>query len=274
MEVIITLTGPLEPVLVRRKKKILGVWVNADTVEVDAAPSFYAVAANKPLNQIVSNVEDIFKDISVNQLIRSVGAPQHIEDSPEFTKALIRIRESKGLYSTVPVPITVSDDTLFGAHFAMPANLVEGEYLARIFLVRNKTVVSEHSNKIDVRKVGLERWIYSEAHNHAFTYGLLCVLVAGLTGWACIGDIPTGRIDAAFSRSLPPAHPQPSSSPGLGDETITAMFPGLCSFRIIFMCACGMRSQGNTSDMQGSRRLSIMRRFAWLACLRFAKCDP
>lgn len=184
MEVIITLTGPLEPVLVRRKKKILGVWVNADTVEVDAAPSFYAVAANKPLNQIVSNVEDIFKDISVNQLIRSVGAPQHITDSPEFTKALIRIRESKGLYSTEPIPITVSDDTLFGAHFAMPANLVEGEYLARIFLVRNKTVVSEHSNKIDVRKVGLERWIYSEAHNHAFTYGLLCVLIAGLTGWA------------------------------------------------------------------------------------------
>ena len=184
MEVIITLTGPLEPVLVRRKKKILGVWVNADTVEVDAAPSFYAVAANKPLNEIVSNVEDIFKDISVNQLIRSVGAPQHIEDSPEFTKALIRIRESKGLYSTEPIPITVSDDTLFGAHFAMPANLVEGEYLARIFLVRNKSVVSEHSNKIDVQKVGLERWIYSEAHNHAFTYGLLCVLIAGLTGWA------------------------------------------------------------------------------------------
>ena len=184
MEVIITLTGPLEPVLVRRKKKVLGVWVNVDTVEVDAAPSFYAVAANKPLDQIVSNVEDIFKDISVNQLIRSVGAPSHIHDSPEFTKALIRIREMQGLYSNDPIPITVSDDTLFGAHFAMPANLVEGEYLARIFLIRNKTVVSEHSNMIEVRKVGLERWIYSEAHNHPFTYGLLCVLVAALTGWA------------------------------------------------------------------------------------------
>ena len=183
MDVIITLSGPPEPVTVRRKQRIFGVWVNADAVEVDSAPSFYAVAASRPLAEVVSNVEDIIKEISVSQLIRSVGAPQHIHDSPEFTRALIRIREASGLYSLEPIPVSVSDDTLFSAHFEMPANLVEGEYLVRIFLVRDKTVVAEHSNRIDVRKVGLERWIYSEAHNHAFTYGLLCVLVAALTGW-------------------------------------------------------------------------------------------
>ena len=183
VDVIITVAGPQEPVIVRRKKRILGVWVNADTVEVDSAPSFYSVATTRPLKDIVSNVEDIVKDISVNELIRSVGAPQHIHDSPEFTKALIRIRERNGLYSLQPVPITVREDTLFGARVGLPANLVEGEYLARIFLVRDKKVISEHSNKIEVRKVGLERWIYSEAHNHAFTYGLLCVLVAVATGW-------------------------------------------------------------------------------------------
>ncbi len=183
LEVIITLAGPLEPVLVRRKKKILGVWVNADTVEVDAAPSYYAVAANKPLDQILSNVEDIFKDISVDQLIRSVGAPQHIHDSPEFTKALIRVREAQGLYSIDPVPIAIRENTLFGTSFVMPANLVEGQYVARIFLTRNKSVVSEHSNEIDVRKVGLQRWVFYQAHNHSFTYGLLCVLIAVATGW-------------------------------------------------------------------------------------------
>ncbi len=183
-EVIITLAGPQEPVLVRRKQKVLGVWVNTDTVEVDAAPSFYAIAANRPLEELVSNVEDIYKDISLNQLIRSVGAPQDIHDSPEFTKALIRIREDQGLYSLTPIPITVVEDTLFSSHFALPANLVEGEYVARIFLVRDKTVVAEHSNVIGVHKVGLERWIYTEAHNHAFTYGLLCVVIAALAGWA------------------------------------------------------------------------------------------
>ena len=183
MDVIITLAGPLEPVIVRRKQKKFGVWVNADTVEVDAAPSFYAIAANKPLEQLVSNVEDIYKDISVNQLIRAVGVPQHIHDSPEFTNALIRIREAEGLYSLTPIPISVLENTLFGAHFALPANLVEGDYITRIFLVRDRLVVSEHSNVINVRKVGLERWIYSEAHSHAFTYGLLCVLIAGGAGW-------------------------------------------------------------------------------------------
>ena len=38
LQVIITVAGPSEPVVVRRKERKLGIWVNADTVEVDSAP--------------------------------------------------------------------------------------------------------------------------------------------------------------------------------------------------------------------------------------------
>ena len=58
LEVIITLAGPLKPVLVRRKERVLGIWVNTDAVEVDAAPSFYAVATSAPLKDVLTSVED------------------------------------------------------------------------------------------------------------------------------------------------------------------------------------------------------------------------
>lgn len=38
--VIVTIAGPSEPVAVHRKERRFGIWVNTDTVEVDAAPSF------------------------------------------------------------------------------------------------------------------------------------------------------------------------------------------------------------------------------------------
>ena len=41
--VIVTIAGPDEPVMVRRKDRRVGIWVNTEGVEVDAAPSFYAV---------------------------------------------------------------------------------------------------------------------------------------------------------------------------------------------------------------------------------------
>jgi hypothetical protein len=45
-EVVITVAGPSEPVTVRRKERRFGIWVNTDAVDVDSAPSFYAVATS------------------------------------------------------------------------------------------------------------------------------------------------------------------------------------------------------------------------------------
>ena len=78
MGVIITIAGPSKPIAVRKKEKRFGIWVNNQTVEVDAAPSFYAVATNAPFSEILLDVEDLRNKISIERAIRSVGAPMHI----------------------------------------------------------------------------------------------------------------------------------------------------------------------------------------------------
>ena len=47
LQVVIAVEGPSEPIDVRRKERRFGIWINTDMVEVDRAPSFYAV--NMPL---------------------------------------------------------------------------------------------------------------------------------------------------------------------------------------------------------------------------------
>ena len=51
--VIVTVAGPDVPVTVRRKDRRFGIWINTESVEVDVAPSFYAVATNRPLTEIL-----------------------------------------------------------------------------------------------------------------------------------------------------------------------------------------------------------------------------
>lgn len=183
LDVIVTISGPSEPVLVQRKDKRFGIWVNTDFVEVDAAPSFYAVATTRQLEEILSEVEDLRRQISIDRAIRSVGAPMEITDSENFTEALIRIRSRDDLYQQLDGQVDLTQATLFNTSIALPANLTEGDYNARIFLVRDGAVVSQYQTDIDVRKVGLERLLYTLAHQQPLVYGLLSLFIAIAAGW-------------------------------------------------------------------------------------------
>lgn len=183
LHVIVTIASPSDPVVVRRKKRIFGIWANADAVEVDAAPSFYAIATSGPFSEIISDTEDLRHKISIDRMIRSVGAPQNITDSQSFTDALIRIRSGSGLYSESSGIVNLVEETLFETRVSLPANLIEGDYLARIFLTRDRQVIDRHETSIKVQKVGLERWIYLLAHRQPFIYGVLSIAIAIFAGW-------------------------------------------------------------------------------------------
>lgn len=181
--VIVAVKGPSKPVVVRRKAHRYGIWINTDAVTVDAAPSFYAVAATAPLADVLSATEDLRHKISIKRAIRSVGAPMTIQDAQPFSEAVIRIREEEGLYQLLESRVALDQDTLFRTSIRMPANLTEGEYSARIFLTRNKAVISTYETTIDVRKVGLERFLFSLSREQPLVYGLMSLAIAIAAGW-------------------------------------------------------------------------------------------
>ncbi len=183
LEVIVAVSGPAEPVVVRRKEKKFGIWVNVDSVLVDSAPSFYAVATSGDFDVVLNDVEDLRHRISIERAIRSVGAAMHIKGAQEFADAIIRIREKNGLYQTRENTVAVDQQTLFRTSITMPANLTEGAYQTRIFLTRNGKVVSEFETAIDVRKVGLERWLFNLSRQQPLVYGLLSLAIAIFAGW-------------------------------------------------------------------------------------------
>ena len=183
LQVIITVSGPSNPVTVRRKERKFGIWINTDSVEVDAAPAFYAVATSAPFNQVLSNVEDQRYGVSIPRAIRSVGAPMNVTDAQSFSEAVIRIRTEQGLYQLLEGGVQVDQQTLFRTSITMPANLTEGAHPTRIFLTRGGQVVSQFETVIDVNKVGLERWLYDMSRQQPLLYGLMSLAIAIAAGW-------------------------------------------------------------------------------------------
>lgn len=181
--IVVTVEGPSTSVIVRRKSRVAGIWANTASVEIDRAPSFYAVAASGPLQDVLLQIEDLRYRITTRRAIRSVGAPDDILDSPAFTSALIRIREEEGLYQMREEVVDIAEQTLFSTSVELPANLVEGNYAVRIFLTRDREVINVYRTEIFVQKVGLERFLYTLAHEQPFLYGLLALALAAGAGW-------------------------------------------------------------------------------------------
>ena len=121
--------------------------------------------------------------VSINRTIRSVGNYEKIKNAEDFTGALIRIRQKNNLYQELDNSISLIDNTLFATNITLPANLIEGDYKIRFFLIRDGKILDHLSINIPVNKVGLERWIFDLSRKSPFVYALLSLFIAISSGW-------------------------------------------------------------------------------------------
>lgn len=184
LDIIVAVTGPSTPVVVRRKERRWGVWVNGPAVQIDAAPSFYAVASTRPLREVISFTDDMRHRVAIEEMIRLIDAPDWLQDDrTAFREAVIRVRKDDGLYFVDADGVSTVERTLFEATIELPANLVEGTFRARVLLLRGKEVIDVFDTSLPVQKVGLERLLYELSRNQPVLYGMAAVLVALFAGW-------------------------------------------------------------------------------------------
>ncbi|MEE9429285.1 MAG: TIGR02186 family protein [Paracoccaceae bacterium] len=181
LQVIVAVAGPSEPVTVRRKSKRFGIWVNVDSIAIESAPTFYSIATTASFSDVINDAEDQLLHVSIPRAIRR--SSNSVADAENFIDALIRIRTKSGLYQVNPGTIKLEEDTLFQTSVALPSNLTEGEYSARIILTRGGHVLDVFETDINVQKVGIERWLFNLAHEKPLVYGLLSLFIAITAGW-------------------------------------------------------------------------------------------
>ncbi len=183
-DVIVVLEGPARPVVVRRKDRVLGVWVNNDSETFLNVPASYSVATTRAL-------QDITDPNNYRQM--SLGAdniymePLDKNDDPatieEFTKALRERKKAAGLYIDRIGGVQFLSQNLFRATVALSPSIPVGTHKARAFLFKNGQFVQESSAQLAIVKSGFEQRIYTYSANHGFLYGLFAVSLAMLTGW-------------------------------------------------------------------------------------------
>jgi uncharacterized protein (TIGR02186 family) len=181
-DIVVTVRGPATDVAVRRKARVFGVWINADTLEFGSVPAYYAIASNRPIDDFLLPPLQARQRIGLDNLMLSLpeADPAEVET---FRRALIRTKQQQGLFGSVVGKVSFLGNQLFRTELHFPSNVPIGSYLVEVLLIREGAVVSAQTTPLVISKIGIGAEIFRFAHIHSFGYGVGAILGALLLGW-------------------------------------------------------------------------------------------
>lgn len=182
-DVAVVLRGPVQPILLRQKQKIAGIWMNADSSRFRSAPSFYAVASSRPVRQLVDERTAAIYELGLQNLQLSPGGGALPDKDRRFEAGLLDLRRRQGLYAENPRGVEIADGVLYRAEIAIPSQVPVGNYTAETFLIDRGKVIAAATKDIRIDKSGFERFVALAARRHRFAYGLTAVLLSLGMGW-------------------------------------------------------------------------------------------
>ena len=183
-DIIAVLTGPNQPVVVRRKARTVGVWLNRAELVFETAPGYYAVAASGSIEDILDTRQREENNIGLRQIkLVPAGGPTRGSSSGKYRDALLRHKVSQGLYFPAASAVEFVGTNLFRVRFSFPSNVPPGRYQATVHQVESGQVVATGTTDLVIRKTGMEARIYRTAHDSPWLYGILAVVLALVAGW-------------------------------------------------------------------------------------------
>jgi uncharacterized protein (TIGR02186 family) len=182
-DIAVVVKGPVEPIRVREKQKVAGIWVNVESARFRSAPSYYAVASSRPLGELVDERTAAIYELGLDYLQLSPAGAIDPAEQARFTSGLVDLRRREDLYRETAGGVTINDGVLYQARMAVPSNVATGEYTAETFAITRGRVIASAVARVEVRKLGFERFVAEEAEDSSMLYGLFAVALSLFMGW-------------------------------------------------------------------------------------------
>lgn len=185
-DLVVTVSGPRADMVARRKERRFGIWINNDSRQFLQVPTYLALFANRPFDDIASAEVERRQQLGLNNVLltQRVG-PDYGDVVPDdaFRRAFVRLQKQHGLYREDTSAITFLTPTLFRTGIPLPGQVPIGTYDVEIKLFSNGALVTKSDTAFEIVKIGFEQFVATSARQNGLTYGLLTAAMALMTGW-------------------------------------------------------------------------------------------
>lgn len=182
-DIVVVLKGPTEPVRIREKERIVGIWANAGSSDFRSAPAFFAVASSRPVAEIVDERTAAIYELGTDFIQLSPSGEINPEEQARFARGLVELRRRQGLYQENPGGVSIAEKVLYQARIDLPSNVTTGRYTAETFAIARGRVLASATARIEVVKAGFEGQVVTAAQRWSFVYGLGAIALSLGMGW-------------------------------------------------------------------------------------------
>ncbi|MBL8650804.1 MAG: TIGR02186 family protein [Sphingopyxis sp.] len=182
-DIVVVLKGPVRPIVLREKRRVAGIWVNANSIRLRTSPGFYAIGSSRPIDKLVDERTAAIFELGLSNLSMSPTGFSESEKLERFEKGLVDLYRRMGLFYENPAAVEITEGVLYRARIPVPARVPVGTYRAETFLISKGRVLAVASRNVEIRKAGFERFVALAAQRHGFLYGLAAVALSLLLGY-------------------------------------------------------------------------------------------
>lgn len=182
-DIVVVLKGPTEPIRLREKDRIGGIWMNAESTAFRSAPSFFAVASSTDISSIVDERTAAIYELGLDFIQLSPSGTIDPEEQTRFTEGFVDLRQRQGLFKEDMEGVQINEQVLYQARISLPSNVQTGQYTAETFAISRGRVIASEIAEVEVRKVGFGRLVELFAQKQSLFYGLFAVSLSILMGW-------------------------------------------------------------------------------------------
>ncbi len=180
-DIVVVVRGPQKRLLVRKKERVAGIWVNTQSIELQKVPSFYAVASNRKLSEITD--EGTLNRLKIGEDRLNLLPAENVKDPTPYTQAVIRQQNEQALFSLDQSAVYFLGNALFRTSIHFPANVPVGNYIAEVYLFHDGDLISAQTSPLFIKKFGLGRRIYDFAQQYPYIHGIAAIILALFAGW-------------------------------------------------------------------------------------------
>jgi uncharacterized protein (TIGR02186 family) len=183
-DIVVVLKGPVRPIVLREKRRVAGIWVNASSIRLRTSPGFYAIGSSRPIDKLVDERTAAIFELGLANLSMSPTGFSGAKKLARFESGLTDLYRRFGLFYENSAAVEISEGVLYRARIPVPARVPVGTYRAETYLISRGRVLAVASRDVQIRKAGFERFVALAAQRHGFLYGLTAVILSLLLGYS------------------------------------------------------------------------------------------
>lgn len=182
-DIVVVLKGPVRPIVLREKRRVAGIWVNASSIRLRTSPGFYAIGSSRPIDKLVDERTAAIFELGLANLSMSPTGFSEAKTLERFEAGLTDLYRRSGLFVENPAAVEITEGVLYRARIPVPARVPVGTYRAETYLISRGRVLAVASRDVQIRKAGFERFVALAAQRHGFLYGLSAVFLSLVLGY-------------------------------------------------------------------------------------------